>query len=877
MDEKDSSVSNDSSVSVESELLDTRGSYHTPLDSPPQSVKDDRFFHTPLDSPEVELFVKEEQYEMPMSQIRLTVPSPSSSTVSSESVQEAKEPVLLVPPTLSSRSSSSCSKLVLSESPCSSTAISDGEESKSSKPSYATYEELKASPIKIQFSPRKIVSSKYEPFHLPQPHTFYPAPKKLEEETICDVSFNISEEPYQETEHVLKKYTKSPEFLQLKDSLKEAEVEDKVNKTQELPSLFQSCPVQSTFFKDIINKPKTESCPRKSSLVYVSPRNDGFNYRKSSLDNINILSLSKAPEIFLKNVQPSKEYIAEHNSVQDTNSSINSSLVLTPLIPLKELYKDYKCPIKQGDLSVELSQPLENSLCEHHKKDLMENFLLLSPYADGIESKLVDAVREEPVEKRKDNDETSFIEVMSTIQELPVDKKKNKIDDTSLINMIISNLEPHTEERKGEEDDVNFINMIIAKPESEKTEEKTCSSKNLQIFEPLPNADCSLSEENTQSYDLPKLKKPSSRLVDLLEYCKKNSKGKSNATNSYKSIPYQNLSHGEKSLSNSVKDLIQETNKTTELIPEERQPLLYNFDSLTSRDRRKNFKCCIQQSKDSELFVQHSEDNDGDDLEVSCGQSMKKMFLSESGKRKSKGKNKDKEGSRRRTKQAKSISLENNKTSQKSHRLDQSYCDLLKQLHDEMQKQRPKLPKKQTERVCRSDPPIKTVSAYTSSQAKLFESYCENISRLEEFYDFNVKSIGNNPTGAQYQEFDREPYSKRPLPKEKVKLERMESFYDNKRPNDIKLERIESLYENNQSKSTKSEESCDSEMINFNVEVIDTPCFPECKSDKERVSPPKSLMTFLPSEWWPVVETPKTNLAWNWRPPSEVRFVLSLR
>lgn len=834
MDGEDySAKSNESSVSAESEHNESQGSFHTPLNSPPKNFGDEQLFLTPFDSPVNEV----ESADMHSSQIRLTCPTSSSTMPSSDSGTEIISQTnlgahFLLPPPCSFRKSTSCSKPQLAESPVSSMGYSDCEESHSPitvSSQQPNKEKNKSNSMKIQFSPRKIVSTVNEPFHLLQPHSFYPSPasKKSDDDSLCDFSFNASEEPYQETEHVLQKFTKSPEFLQLKDSVSADEINEKVNKAQKA---LLSNPSESMLLKDIINVPQLKNRDRNNSLGYMAQKPDRSYYRKSSLDNLNTISASSPSENLYGSLKIPKKNKILNVSIQHRKSSLDSlkSFIMLPANPLEELHTKSDYP----------RAPSMNHSNEKPKGNLL-NF------------------------SSSNNNTNTLCEKIAGNEFFA--SEKNEKD--------LNALEPYILEKKERNDENDLKNLNARFTE---VEEKSSSLKNLQILESQPITDIYRSGESSSPYDLSRLKKPSSRLGDLLEYCKKNSKGKTNVASPVKYVSQTSLLPADESLANSSKNLLLDFEKFPAIFRDEiGQTSANSFAPLIDmREKRTNFACCIKPLKDSELSFGLLEniDNDDEESDVSCSQSVKKMFSSENangGKVKGKVKRKSKELGKK-IKATKSSSAEADKSKEYNRRLDQSYCDLLKQMHNDMQKQRGKIPKKQAGRLCQSDPP-RMIVAPEKNLANPFQG-SEKASAVESFYDFNVRSEPNT-SAEECLEFECEPYSKRPQPKDKGKLERTESFYDNKKSNAVKLERIESLYDNHK-KTSKSEESCGSEVRNCNAEILDVPYFPDCESEEEKTSPPKPLMTFLPSEWWPVVDPPKTNVNqfWSWRPPSEVRF-----
>ncbi|KAK6626820.1 hypothetical protein RUM44_009297 [Polyplax serrata] len=811
------------SVSVGSEVCEAR------------CCPDDYMYLTPVGSPAKE---GENANNSASSILRLTCPSSSPSVMSSDIGSQQKnmskqESYFLLPPPYSSRKSSSSSKPLLSESPSSSLTLSDCDEFHSPRPesSQNYLNQENSSTKKIQFSPRKIISTSKEPFHLLQPHSFYPSVNKTEEDPVCTLTFISGDETDQETEHVLKKYTKSPEFLQLKDSVSADEINEKVDKAQKA---LRSNPSEATLLKDIINVPRLKNRPRNNSLVNVDQKQELLHHRNSSLDSLNAISGTKLAENPYGSLrEPKRNKFLNITTRKSSLDSLNS-----------------------------VEKWCVNPLHEFHQKE-KESFV---PPNTMDEDKGTGGTLHSSQVKLLDQ------QTFSPGEHFELGKCEKNPCQPGL-------QEPLFCGKKSGDNSVEMNGKTTAKTQLDRTAEKALHQNNLQILEPMPVADATLSGKSSSPYDLSKLKKPSSRLVDILEYCKKNSRGRPNVSSPVKYVSHVTLLPGEESASSSSRNLVTDYEKSTDPLKDDlRQTLSNNFGPFGSREKRKNFACCIQQSKDSEFAFTPLENESEKDLDVSCG-SVKKMFSTDtigSVRRKSKGKNKEKDIGKRKIKEAKSSSTENEKGKQKIHRLDQSYCDLLKQLHDEMQKQRAKMPKKQLGRLCRSDPPRITKALEKNSsktEVKPLGSGGEG-SGAESFYDFNFRSQANT-TEEECSEFDCEPYSKRPQPKEKAKLERMESFYDNKMSTHVKLERIESLYEN-QKKTPKSEDSCDSEVRNYNTDNLDVPFFPDCESEEERVSPPKPLMTFLPSEWWPVVDAPKTNLAWDWRPPEEVRYPLGL-
>lgn len=333
--------------------------------------------------------------------------------------------------------------------------------------------------------------------------------------------------------------------------------------------------------------------------------------------------------------------------------------------------------------------------------------------------------------------------------------------------------EPLTDEKENSKDDVNFKNMNISKAPTSDEMEEPWSLKNLQIVEPPPIADNSF----PLPFDLPKLCKPSAHLGNLLESCKNSRKFKK----SLDAIPFRRLGSPESS----------------------------SFATASPKTKRRNF-CCIHQPSDPEVVPPPESDFEQSKTPL-CG------FSSDSENEKKRGKKKHSD--RNSSKKTKSSSTEK----QKHHRPDQNYCDLLKQQHEEIQKQRLKAPQKKAERVCRSDPPDKSL-----------------VDSNPVLYDFNVRSEAGEPAAGTFFDFESEPYSKRP--QEKPKLDRIESFYENKKP----LQRIESLYENQ-----KPEEESEGTAYRTPV-VLNSNYYPK---EKQPVAY---------SSWWPVEELPPS---WGWMPP----------
>ena len=881
---REKSVLLSSSSSDSSENCEVCGSYHTPLNSPPKSAEDEGIFLTPLNESPVK---EPENLIMYTSHVRLNNSTSSLSDIScdhhlipDQKIQHPKQDsyFLLPPPHSSSRkSTSSNNKPPVSESLHSSPmrGNDDSEERYSVQfDEGKNPEKIQSSTVRIQLFPKKPTGNSLEPYPYLQLHSFRPIGASGDDDgTECKEIFDADEEeeeePEQETEHVLKKYTKSPEFLQLKDTVNADEINDKVNEVKKMLQSYPPPVVEPSPLKDIINTPKMKNSLGNNSVMTDRKHDQLMNQTRKPLCYSNALSISTPENLYgtvretgSKRSKGSSNLFSHHRKSSldslstDTENRKNS---------LEEFYNvRYKCPF--------------------FKNDEGGNFYVSKAYISP--------------------DKNLIGKFSVEIPDVVAD------DDDENVGKWEKNANAAAENYKMEESNSSNKNLNVINSSSSDIKEKSSSLKNLLNFDSVPMKDVNSSGKSSESsYDLSKLKKPSSRLVDLLEYCKKNPKGKPCVVSPSKPFSYTALSPEEITPDNSFKNLPANFDRLHDSRDDFKIPLSsVPFTPVTSRERMKNFGCCVKQKKDSSFMplkndIEYEneggggeEDEDGDNEDVSCSQSVKKIFSSEhKGNHswmKSKGKGgggSDKEGGKRKMKQAKSSSTDDEKNKQKVYRLDQSYCDVLNQLHDDMLlKQRSKGPKKEIGRMCRSDPP----HANTSKDGMKFPGgeetktiFCDTRknSGIESYYDFNVKSEPD--PFAEYLEFEREPYSKRPVvvvaaadpPKEKGKLERMESFYDNKISNGgVKLERLESLYENHNKKTSKSEEKfCPVESHPVKPEILlGVPYFPDRESGEEKNNLPKPLMTYLPSEWWPVVDAPKSDLAWNQNHTFEVRFFL---
>lgn len=357
-----------------------------------------------------------------------------------------------------------------------------------------------------------------------------------------------------------------------------------------------------------------------------------------------------------------------------------------------------------------------------------------------------------------------------------------------------------------EKEKLGFRTRLIPKIATEKETEEPWSSNGLGIFESPPDPPSDSNFACPVTYDVAKLKKPSTHLGDLLDYCKKTSNFK--AQDGSGNFGISKTSHGKPS------PLLK---KASGKNISQGGPSGKNFGLLGSKEKCRNLTCCVQQYQDSEVLFGDTKDSDA-----------RYCITADSGKHGSK--RSDSETKNQDKKNGKKYIPSRRETSdlRKSQRADQSYCDILKQQHEEIRKHRIKLPKKRLERICRSDPPDKTIINNNNNNNSNNLNTCE----CDNFRDLNKK-------------------------KGKVNLERLESFYDNKTSSD----RIESMYEN------------PSTITGTNAQVPERKNFSFYKEDS------KSDIALVQASWWPVTETDDRqlpDLPWSWIPSFQVGLELEL-
>lgn len=353
--------------------------------------------------------------------------------------------------------------------------------------------------------------------------------------------------------------------------------------------------------------------------------------------------------------------------------------------------------------------------------------------------------------------------------------------------------------------------------------EEPWSLKNLTIFESSPSVrNNSVCEGSSSSYDVTKLKKPSTHLGDLLEYCKKNSNCTSKTVQalSKNSHPKSFLNpgfHSSKKISPSGK----------------------NSALLSSKEKCRNLSCCIKQYRDSEVLLKDSK-NLGRDSPPDARYSISDKWGNHWKRSDSEtNKNPDKNNGKRTVVETKGKEpLEKNIKLIKFQRADQSYCDLLKHQHEQVKKHRLKMPKKRLERICRSDPPDKTISAETCDCD--CDCDCDQIdfNDFHRFEETRLKNLGCNKCKG----------------KVNLNLERIQSFYDNK----ISSDRIQSTYEN------------PTIITGETVKPIKTETNKKLSFYEENDA--KSEAGLVQASWWPVAAEKGhgPEFAWAWIPSFEV-------
>lgn len=413
---------------------------------------------------------------------------------------------------------------------------------------------------------------------------------------------------------------------------------------------------------------------------------------------------------------------------------------------------------------------------------------------------------------------------------------------------------------------VSFKNAVNRKEPTLEMEEPW-SLKNLKIVEPTPNIRYGSNFESSLTFDFNKSKKPSTRLGDLLEYCKKDPKCKADGKNvTQKTDPVVAFPDRDEMLfaSEMNKNLNLPARGSLEKQIYRKCPSSNVLNGISQKTRRYGNLVCCSNPGDEILFFDAQDPTwcQPEAIEDPCFVDDNKVIKStprcgseSTGSKEKKGDlncmslaRNDEKCFTRNTRKNDKPSCGNINDSRQFRRADQSYCELIKQQHEEMKKHRAKRSKKQVERICRSDPPDKLAGG-DIPWASLIES--EEIKKRlvldlchqnRESKD-GVCDLCSSMKGTQ----------------EKSKIDRTESLYDNK----TSCARIHSFYEN-QKKSNNHDGGFDDRTNYFKSREENLASFSQVHAENH----PRSDAAVMHKSWWPVVQ--QSGYEW-WMHPFEVK------